>query len=219
MLKKKQLDFDFLRKYINSHYLNYEILDSIKEKFLSAKPYESISLNNFLEKNKAEELIKALELEEYINFDTDLYKFKRTYDFKSTSNEKIKQFRDFLLDKRTISFFEYFTDSKINSNIFDMHSLKLSNTDYLLCHDDVVLGRQFAVIFNLSKNWKEEYGGQLDLFDSDDKGNVLPKIPVSITPNFNQMNIFKVQQISYHQIREVVTDKFERLTIGCWYHY
>jgi len=203
-----------------SNWINSNILENkenIRKQFLEANFFEHISINDFLIKERAEKLFEALKEEKYYKEENDLYNFMRTVDFKNTKNKLIIEFRIFLFSEEFISFIEDITNSNINRKVMDLHSLKLENTNYLLCHDDLVLGRQFAFIFNLSKNWKEEDGGKLELFESDNKGEVLGKIFKSITPNFNQFNMFKVQKISYHQICEVVSNK-ERISIGGWYH-
>ena len=38
--------------------------------------------------------------------------------------------------------------------------------DHLLCHDDELDSRRIAFIIYMSEEWKEDYGGSLDLFDS-----------------------------------------------------
>jgi len=202
------------------NWINYDILnnlDQLKKEFLEAPFFEHISINNFLIKEKAEELFEELKKEDYYKEENDLYNFLRTFDFKNSKNKLIIDFRNFLLSENCICFIEDLTNSKISRKIIDLHSLKLENTNYLLCHDDLVLGRQFAFIFNLSKDWKEEDGGNLELFESNEKGEVLGRVFNSITPKFNQFNMFRVQKISYHQISEV-TSKKSRVSIGGWYH-
>lgn len=206
-----------LKLWINPIYLNKTKQNEIREKFQKSKPFPHISLDNFLIEEKANLLLKSLKEEKYYLEENDLYQFLRTKDFKNTKNKIIIEFREFLLQKETIEFFEYLTKSKINKNNIDLHSLKLVNTNYLLCHDDRVLGRQFAFIFNFNKNWNKENGGEFEIFNSDSNNNVNAEIIKSIIPKFNRFNLFKVQENSFHQINEVTTDK-ERITIGGWYH-
>jgi len=197
--------------------------ENLRNEFLKAQFFKHLSCENFLNEKKAKELFEALKDQNYYLEENDLYKFLRTEDFKilphieNQKNQILTKFRKFLLSEDFIKFLEYLTNSKIKRNIIDLHSLKLLNTHYLLCHDDRVEGRQFAFIFNLSKNWTEKDGGELELFKSNEKKEVLPEIFKSIRPKFNQFNIFKVEKNSYHQINEVLNDK-ERITIGGWYH-
>lgn len=206
-----------LNKWLNNEYLDKNKQEEIKKKFLLANPYEHFSLDNFLKKEIAEKLFISLKEENYYLEDHDLYKFLRTVDFKNTENKIINEFREFLLSEEFILFIENLTSAKISRNIIDLHSLKLLNTHYLLCHDDQVLARQFAFIFNLSKDWRKEEGGAFEIFDSDERGEVTCDIIKSIVPIFNRFNLFKVQKKSYHQISEVISEK-ERISIGGWYH-
>lgn len=144
-----------------------------------------------------------------------MYSFSRTFDFKNSKSKLIQEFRVFLLSDETLKFFEKFLGKGIDSKRIDLHSLKLENTDYLLCHDDLVEGRYFAFIFNLSKNILENDGGKLELLD-EEKGEA-KSVVKSISPKFNQFNVFKVSNSSFHQVSEVLVDK-ERISISGWFY-
>lgn len=47
--------------------------------------------------------------------------------------------------------------------------MALCKLDYLLCHDDELDSRRIAFIWYLSDDWKEDYGGTLDLFSATGK--------------------------------------------------
>uniref|UniRef100_A0A1I8M0S9 uS12 prolyl 3-hydroxylase n=1 Tax=Musca domestica TaxID=7370 RepID=A0A1I8M0S9_MUSDO len=95
--------------------------------------------------------------------------------------------------------------------------------DYLLVHDDLLKDRQIAFIYYLSpweenELWNQEQGGCLEIFASDDK--CLPRFPVQrkISPKNNQFAFFKVGSKSFHQVGEVTTFDYPRLTINGWFH-
>lgn len=95
--------------------------------------------------------------------------------------------------------------------------------DYLLVHDDLLKDRQVAFIYYLSpwednEVWQHEQGGCLEIFSSDDK--CLPRFPVhrKISPKNNQFAFFKVGSKSFHQVGEVTTFDYPRLTINGWFH-
>ncbi|XP_061396044.1 prolyl 3-hydroxylase sudestada1 [Musca vetustissima] len=95
--------------------------------------------------------------------------------------------------------------------------------DYLLVHDDLLKDRQIAFIYYLSpweenEQWKEDQGGCLEIFASDEK--CLPSFPVKrkIAPKNNQFAFFKVGSKSFHQVGEVTTFDYPRLTINGWFH-
>lgn len=59
-------------------------------------------------------------------------------------------------------------------------------------HDITGLERRLNLILYLNKDWKEEYGGNLKLYDQDLKPQV------EIMPVFNRAVIFETSDISYH---------------------
>lgn len=90
-------------------------------------------------------------------------------------------------------------------------------TDRLLCHDDNLHDRSVAFILYLCKDWEEEFGGSLDLFDCD-SDNQPKNVIKSIFPSFGSFAFFEVSHNSYHQVAEVLTSKSVRLSINGWYH-
>ena len=207
-----------LNEWINPEYLNKEKQKEINSNYLNSTPYEHFFLDNFLREDKINEIIVALKYEKYYLEDSDLYQFLRTHDFSNSKNNRvIYEFRNFLLSSEFRGFLEKLTSSKIVEDKISVHSLNFKKTNYLLCHDDVVDNRQFAFIFNLTKNWKNGDGGEFDMFLSNETGDVLPEFSQSVEPIFNRFYLFKVQRTSYHQVSEVVSE-IDRLTIGGWYY-
>ncbi len=188
-----------------------------KNKFSCNKPFNNLSIPKFLDEKLARKIKNALKKEEYYIEENDLYKFQRTVDFKHLKNKTLKELRNNLLSEEFISYIENLTNTKLKRNKIDLHSLKLLNTHYLLCHDDDILGRKIAFILNLSENRSTKDGGNLELFEC--KNNKPFKICKSITPQFNQFNIFIVEpNKSFHQISEVLSNK-QRISISGWFHY
>jgi len=75
---------------------------------------------------------------------------------------------------------------------FDVHADR--NTD-LNCG----MERRLAMLIYLNKNWKAEYGGQLELWNQ--KGTECEKI---IEPIFNRTVIFQIGDKNFHGVRPVV---------------
>jgi len=202
-------------------YINKEVIesiDSLKKSFQKNKPFKHISIPNFLNPNIAEKILLSLDeiKNEYYLEDSDLYQFSRTKDIKHIKNEKLIEVRKFFFSKELKSFITTLTGQQISSKIGDFHSLCLTKGNYLLCHDDLVQGRKIAFILNLSKIWKAEDGGRLDLYSTDSKGMPL-EIVASINPSFNQFNCFEVTPHSFHQISEILTQK-ERKSLSGWFY-
>ena len=201
---------------MNNSWINFSTLATISsEEYLSSKPFEHYSIIGVFNEDKLKELVKELEAYEYYIEDHDLYQFKRTHDFKNTNNSLIKEFREILFSDSFVREMERITGLNLLRDKGDLHSLKLDQTHYLLCHDDQVQDRAVAFIINLSQDWNEEDGGILELFESDSSGN--PRsIAKKIIPEFNQFNFFTVSSKSFHQISEVVSESKSRVSISGW---
>lgn len=203
-----------LNDWVNSKYIenSYEY----SKEFENNKPFAHLNLNNFFIEEKLEDIYEEIKNLDFYLEDHDLYQFLRTVDFKNLkNNEKISNFYNFIFSKEFISFIEEITNTKLSTKKGDLHSLRLQNTHYLLCHDDQVENRYLAFVINLSKDFKKDNGGSLDLFESE---NSRPKkIAKSIFPQFNQFNIFLVNDKSFHQISEVIGE-VNRESISGWFY-
>jgi Rps23 Pro-64 3,4-dihydroxylase Tpa1-like proline 4-hydroxylase len=195
-----------------------EQLDTLSKEFQTATPFKHISISHFFTESFAKTLYQEHQklLPNYYLEDSDLYQFKRTVDVKHLQSKKLLDIKQLLFSKEFQNIISALTGITSFSNTGDFHSLLLEQGHYLLCHDDQVQGRKLAFIINLSKDWKKEDGGSLDLFDVDQDG--FPKTIVkSITPSFNQFNCFEVSSTSFHQISEVLSNK-QRLSFSGWYY-
>lgn len=202
-----------LSDWLDNRYLKN--IDALSFQFINNRPFEHLSLEKFFKEERVEKLLKALNNLEYYEESHDLYTFFRTIDFKNIVNKDIIEFREFIFSKEFIEFIQKLTKTLNLRTKGDLHSLKLVDTNYLLCHDDKVENRKLAFVLNLTKNWSKDKGGALELFSSKNKKPF--EIEKSILPNFNQFNIFLVSQKSFHQISEVIS-KNSRLSISGWYY-
>lgn len=82
-------------------------------------------------------------------------------------------------------------------------------------HKPMNLERRINVLIYLNKDWKEEYGGQLELWDRGMKGLV-----TSTTPEFNRCAIFNTDSDSYHGNPELVNHprRISRKSIALYYY-
>lgn len=99
-----------------------------------------------------------------------------------------------------------------------------NNGDHLLVHDDCITDRKIAFVFYLSpwlgtEEWTPEMGGSLELFETESTSGD-PKYPPikKIPPKNNQFVFFKVSDKSFHQVGEVTSMNYPRLTINGWFH-
>lgn len=202
-----------LNEWLNKEYLDKSKIDQIKKDFSSASPFQHLELQDFFNVVKLRNVAKALENEDYTDTESDLYKFKQTKDLVNSKSKIVKEFYNFFSSKEFIDYI--FSITGIKTNNISMSSLLFRSTDYLLCHDDQVENRKIAYVVNLAKNFEKKDGGSLQLLNINEKRQ--PKeIVKEIIPKFNNFIIFKVSDISFHQVEEVLSDK-KRLTIGGWF--
>ncbi|EDV90664.1 GH14257 [Drosophila grimshawi] len=151
----------------------------------------------------------------------DLYEFYQSTDLSNMLDSRLLANFLQLLRKQVRPWLEEVTNLKLDyvSASCSMYTCG----DYLLVHDDLLKDRQIAFVYYMSpwqgvEEWNEEQGGCLEIFASDDQ--CFPQFPVQrkIPPKNNQFAFFKVGSRSFHQVGEVTTYDYPRLTINGWFH-
>lgn len=139
---------------------------------------------------------------------SDKFQYDNEHELKLASKGEIhfgpgtKQFIHFLNSRPFILFLEAMTG--IDGLIPDPHLYggglhELKNSGFLNIHADfnrhpkIRLDRRLNVLIYLNKNWKEENGGQFELWDEEMK-----KCEVSVVPEFNTFAAFSTTSSSYH---------------------
>lgn len=152
---------------------------------------------------------------------TDFLELNQTCDLISLDVPHLKAFYQFLNTDliewmRQVTGFDL-THVSANCSMYN-------HGDHLLVHDDCISDRKIAFVFYISpwpgtETWTEQMGGALDLFDHN-KGDGQPRFPSSkrIAPQNNQLVFFRVCEKSYHQVGEVLSLDYPRLTINGWFH-
>ncbi len=202
-----------LKEWISAEYLKENRIINLQNKFKKASPFSYIVLKNFFNKKKLELVLNLLIQEEFIDKNADLFQFKQSHDIILAEVKNLKDIYSFFSSKEFCEYISKLTDTSVKS--IDMSGFIYSKTDYLLPHDDQLEGRKIAYIINLSNHFKRKDGGRLQLFSS--INNQPHKILKSIIPEFNNLILFKVSSISFHQVEEVFTNK-ERISLAGWFH-
>lgn len=146
----------------------------------------------------------------------DLYNFHQSEDLRSIDSKHIKLIYNFL-------------KNDVMTLVSDLMNVELTHisitcsfyadTDYLLVHDDQREDRVIAFILYISdiSDWRDSWGGDLQLLNHDN--NYQPNcIDRNIHPKNNQLVLFPVSPISYHQVDEVTNKNFSRYSINGWFH-
>ena len=210
----REQDISRIQEWVKIEFRSKNKIEELKKKFKSNNPFPHLELQNFFQEEKLAKVIKALEKEEFLEKESDLFKFMQTHDFATSEREELKAFREFLSSKAFLTYMEAITEIRLKEKSIDISASLYQNTDYLLPHDDQLEGRKIAFMIYLS-NLEAKDGGKLILYTT--KGSIPREEEKAIVPKFNSFIFFKVSEKSFHEVEEVITNK-QRITIGGWFH-
>ena len=175
-------------------------------KYKDSKPYPHIIFKDFFNKDFLNEVLKEF---------PDLSKNKSSINYANKNEVKFANNKKKTFKKNTKLFFKYLNSptflkfiKKISSikekiladqslNGGGLHEIKRGgilkvHTDFNK-HPTKNLDRRINVLIYLNKNWKKNYGGQLELWNKDMK-----KCVKKIMPIFNTMVIFSTNDFTNH---------------------
>lgn len=184
-------------------------------------PFQAAVVNNFLsDENLIERLVEEMESIEWTKKQMDLYEFYQSTDLVNIKSPNISSFYNFITNDMKI-WMEQLTGMKFQKVSVSCSMYNCGN--FLLSHDDLLSDRLIAYVFYLSpwkdaQKWNESMGGALEIFKSDKNGQ--PQFPAcrKIFPSNNQLSFFKVEKKSHHQVGEVLSKDYPRLSIHGWFH-
>ena len=198
-----------------------------REEYKSAIPFPSIIIENFFDEkflnqilNDFPNLSKIESTQKYMNKNEIKYANNDYTNFP----ESIKVFFDFLNSNYYLEFLQKLTsikeklvsDPELNGG--GLHEIKKGgilkiHTDFSK-HPFLELDRRINVLIYLNKNWKEEYGGHLEMWDQD-----MLECKNKILPGFNKMVIFSTNDFSNHGHPDPVTcpPDISRKSIALYY--
>ncbi|HIH14735.1 MAG: 2-oxoglutarate and iron-dependent oxygenase protein [archaeon GW2011_AR17] len=211
---QEALSEKFLQEWIKQEYRKKEKIADLKKRFQSNTPFPHLELHHFFNEQKLRKVLQSLEKEEFLEKESDLFKFMQTHDFATSSTQELVEFKEFISSKSFLVYMEEITGIKLKDGSIDISASLYQNTDYLLPHDDQREGRKIAFMIYLS-NLEAQDGGKLILYKT--KGSIPREEEKAITPQFNSFVFFKVTNKSFHEVEEVLVNK-QRITIGGWLH-
>ena len=202
------------QEWVHPQYRNKSKLEELKKKFQGNSPFPHLQLQDFFNEQKLASILKALMKEQFLEKESDLFKFMQTADLNVSEVPEIQEFKDFLARKEFINFIEAITGIKLKTGSIDLFGSLYQNTDFLLPHDDQLEGRKIAFMIYLS-NIEPKDGGKLIFYKT--KGSIPREEEKAIIPQWNTFVFFKVSEKSFHEVEEVITNK-QRIAIGGWFH-
>ena len=208
------------KKMINS--LKFNELSKI---YAKNNPYPHIVIDNFLNEESANKILENFEdVSKWTNCSLvnnfQKYQLNEKNLMNTTSLGLFEELgsKEFLKIVSNITGIKnIFLDMELDGGglhqIFDKGSLNI-HTDYNSHIKNKSWKRVLNILIYLNKNWKEEYKGDLELWDSQVKNKIK-----TIQPLFNRCVIFRTDRKSYHGHPEKLNlpDGFSRKSIAAYY--
>src|SRR3989344_8869119 len=94
------------QKWINLEYRNAKRIQKLNNQFKNNPPFAHLELENFFNKELLIKVLKALQAEEFLEKEADLFKFMQTHDFATVSHPLLLELRDVLSSKAFIKYME-----------------------------------------------------------------------------------------------------------------
>ena len=209
-------------KDLRTHSTNY------KNKFVSAKPFPYIEIDNFFD----EKFLNNI-LDSFPKMNENKHNFNRNNkaEVKFATNlpenipDNINKFIEYLNSYFFLNFLKDLTGIKeklIPDPYLEgagLHEIKTGgflkiHSDFNL-HPELKLNRRLNLLIYLNKDWKQEWGGHLELWDRDMKS-----CKVKIPPLFNKMVIFNTTDFSFHGHPEPLNcpNNVTRKSIALYYY-
>ena len=175
-----------------------------KNDFSLSKPFPHIELNNFWNNELLEKCFS--EIKDYKHWDGEKNFFaakKRLYSSnRKLYPENVKKVFNVLCSIKFINWLESFTNEKelvADDNLTASGISSVGRGGFLKIHCDpnwnpkMKLYLRIIIIVYLNKDWKDEWGGHLELWDEE-----MNSCKKKIKPDFNKMLIFSNNGKNYH---------------------
>ena len=213
---------------LNDRFVNLRDLSSNNQnKYLENKPFSHIVFDNFFKSIFLESILE--------DFPKDLK--KNGIKFDNVQEKKITSDNAEIISSQTNSLINYLNSYEFLIFLKNLTGIKetlipdpylwgggyheLKNMGHLNIHSDfnihptLKLNRRINLLIYLNKNWKENYGGSLELWDRNMK-----KCIKKIVPIFNRVVIFNTNDFSYHGNPEKIKhpQNISRKSIALYYY-
>lgn len=177
-------------------------IDYYKNEYKNAKPYEHIIIKDFFSLDYANKIYENYPKidEKWCYYDNPL---ENKYALnKFDNNNEIKEMYEKLNNENFIDKLKEITEIKDLEKDEYLHGAGLHaypNNGKLDIHLDYnihpITGkeRRINLIIYMNKDWKEDYGGNLELYDDKRK-----RCNINLYPTFNTAILFRTSDLSYH---------------------
>ena len=184
--------------------LNYDP-DALRDAYASADPFPHIALDNLFDDRELDAVLRefpAPEQMRWTRFDSAQEKKLGFFHESSAISDAVRRFLDAMNGFEMLLFLERLTgiDGLIPDPYFGGGGLhQIEPGGFLKVHADfnvhpkLHLDRRLNMLIYLNKDWREEYGGHLELWDRDGR-----TCRTRILPVFNRTVVFSTTDTSFH---------------------
>lgn len=165
---------------INEVYTKEEVMDEMNEFFLN-EGY--LQLKQFLEPDKIRRIREVLDKNKYFELDyKPLEHSKKTLDEKNIVEVEILELLEFLKSSKFTEYLEELLQTELK--LKNISIVKYEHKDYIIINDKQKNDNTdyLDVIFDITNEWNEEYGGVLTYTDGEEE-------LLYLNPDFNAVNI------------------------------
>jgi len=176
----------------------------LQEVYLKGEPFPHIVIDNFVDKDFLDKLYDNFpdpQTLEWVRYDNPLEK-KLMYSTSESLHKNFKRIFERFNDKKFLKFLEDLTGIKSieadhNLTGGGLHQIERGGKLDIHADFNILYGtnkrRRLNIILFLNKDWKDEYGGHLELWDED-----MAKCEQRILPVYNRAVIFNTDEKSFH---------------------
>jgi hypothetical protein len=181
-----------------------DVMESARSDYASAKPFPHVVFDDFFDPNLVDLILEEFPKPKQINWQ----KFDNAAEIKLASAAEASfgpMTRLFLYHLNSVTFLEFLSgvtgiENLISDPHFEgggLHQIvrggKLGVHADFNKHRDYGLDRRLNLLLYLNKDWREEYGGGLELWNRD-----MSRCESKVLPIFNRMMIFGTTDFTYH---------------------
>ena len=217
-----------MQNYLNKKFNDLEKVAVLNcDKYVNAQPFPNIIFDDFFNE---EILTKILD-----NFPSNIKEVGNEYNTKAEKKLSLNDPQKFSYE--TNNFINYLNSAPFVKFLNKLTGIKetlitdpylvggglheLKNDGYLNIHADfnqhptMKLDRRLNILIYLNKNWKDNNGGQLELWD-----NKMNHCVKNILPVFNRMVIFSTTDFSYHgnPKKVKISENLSRKSVALYYY-
>lgn len=211
-------------KHINPKYTSPTALKKLHDSFENAQPYKHLVMDDFLEEEFANLLYDHFPSIEKLN-----KHYKGLNENKSEGSNfgdfhpSFSEMRERIMSEELGQWMTevtgipalFVTDDKLgtglhqgsNGSFLDIH------IDFNI-HNEKNVHRRLNMLIYMNKNWKPEYGGDLEMWDAK-----MTQCEKKVAPLFNRAVIFETSEISYHGYSKIhIPEDMTRKSIYSYFY-